>query len=94
MTNLTDPSVRRLLEEPNAGVASTLNADGSVHSTVVWLDVQVRGTASGTTEGADAHIDRLAKKYLDMDAYPWRAPGEQRITFVVDAQRVRHQKAG
>jgi len=54
--------------------------------------VEVRGTATGTTEGADAHIDRLAKKYLGADSYPFRQPGEQRITFVVDAARVRHQK--
>ena len=53
--------------------------------------VEVRGTARGTTEGADAHIDRLAKKYLGKDSYPFRQPGEQRVTFVVDATRVRHQ---
>lgn len=56
--------------------------------------VEIRGTASGTTEGADAHIDRLAKKYLDADAYPFHQPGEQRITYVVTPTRVRHQKQG
>ena len=54
--------------------------------------VEVRGRARGTTEGADAHIDRLAKKYMDLDSYPFRAPGEQRITFLVEPERVRHQK--
>lgn len=54
--------------------------------------VEVRGKAVGRTEGADDHIDRLAKKYLDLDSYPFRQPGEQRITFLVDADRVRHQK--
>ncbi len=56
--------------------------------------VEVRGTATGTTEGADAHIDRLAKKYLGKDSYPFRQEGEQRITYLVDATRVRHQKQG
>ena len=56
--------------------------------------VEVRGTATGTTEGADAHIDRLAKKYLGQDSYPFRQEGEQRITYLVDATRVRHQKQG
>ena len=56
--------------------------------------VEVRGTATSTLEGADAHIDRLAKKYLDADSYPFRQEGEQRVTFLVDAQRVRHQKQG
>lgn len=56
--------------------------------------VEARGTATGTTEGADAHIDRLAKRCIGADGYPFRQPGEQRITYVVDATRVRHQKQG
>jgi PPOX class probable F420-dependent enzyme len=35
--------------------------------------------AEMTEDGADAHIDRLAKKYLDKDRYPFRAPGEVRV---------------
>ena len=54
--------------------------------------VEVRGTARGTTDGADDHIDRLAKRYLDADSYPFRAPDEQRITYVVEPSLVRHQK--
>ena len=41
-----------------------------------------------TTEGADAHIDRLAQKYLGVDAYPWRDPAEQRVIFRVRVDRV------
>lgn len=29
--------------------------------------------------GADAHIDKLAKKYMGVDTYPFRQPGEKRI---------------
>jgi PPOX class probable F420-dependent enzyme len=54
--------------------------------------VEIRGTASGTTEGADDHIDRLAKKYLDADSYPFRQEGEQRITYRVTPTLVRYQK--
>ncbi len=32
-----------------------------------------------TYDGADAHIDRLAKKYLGVDKYPYRGSGEQRV---------------
>ncbi len=53
--------------------------------------VEVRGQARGTTDGADEHIDRLAKKYLDKDEYPFRQPGEQRITYVIEPTLVRHQ---
>jgi PPOX class probable F420-dependent enzyme len=54
--------------------------------------LEVRGRARGRTEGADDHIDRLAKKYMGVDDYPFRQEGEQRITYVVDAERVRHVK--
>ena len=132
-TTIDDPGVARLLDARNHAVVSTLNADGSVHSAVVWVDVldgkvavnsavgrawptnlerdpritvtvydeanpydyvEVRGTAQPRLEGADDHIDRLAKKYLDADSYPYRKDGEQRVTFLVDATRVRHQKQG
>ena len=56
--------------------------------------VEIRGTASGTTDGADEHIDQLAKKYLGQDTYPYRQPGEQRIKFTITPTRVRHQKQG
>ena len=43
--------------------------------------VAVRGTVVAfTTEGADEVIDRLAKKYLGVDTYPYRREGEVRVT--------------
>jgi PPOX class probable F420-dependent enzyme len=46
--------------------------------------IQIRGTVSGeTTDGADAHIDNLAKKYLGKDVYPWRSEKEQRVTYEI-----------
>jgi len=44
-----------------------------------------------THDGADEQIDSLAKKYLGQDTYPWRAPGEQRVTFKLTPVSVRHQ---
>lgn len=32
-----------------------------------------------TEEGADEHIDKLAKKYLGADTYPFRKPEEKRL---------------
>src|SRR5258708_6752139 len=44
--------------------------------------LSVRGrVVQDTHEGADDHIDRLAKKYLGVDEYPGRRAGEQRIKF-------------
>jgi PPOX class probable F420-dependent enzyme len=54
--------------------------------------LEVRGRAEGTTEGADDHIDRLAKKYLNADSYPFRDPSEQRITYLITPEVINHVK--
>jgi PPOX class probable F420-dependent enzyme len=47
--------------------------------------VQIRGRVVDATEkNADSHIDALAKKYLGVDKYPHRAPGEVRIKYVIE----------
>jgi PPOX class probable F420-dependent enzyme len=48
----------------------------------------VRGRAELVDEGADAQIDRLARKYLGQDRYPWRRPGERRVTVRVIAEKI------
>ncbi|HVC29801.1 MAG TPA: PPOX class F420-dependent oxidoreductase [Steroidobacteraceae bacterium] len=39
-------------------------------------------------EGADAHIDKLAKKYLGKDQYPFRQAGEQRVILRIEPERI------
>jgi PPOX class probable F420-dependent enzyme len=39
----------------------------------------IKGTAELIDDGADEHIDRMAKKYLGQDTYPFRQPGEKRV---------------
>jgi PPOX class probable F420-dependent enzyme len=47
--------------------------------------LQVRGRVLNVTEeGADAHIDSLAKKYLGQDKYPFRQPGEVRVKCEIE----------
>jgi PPOX class probable F420-dependent enzyme len=47
--------------------------------------VQIRGRVRrAVEEGADAHIDSLAKKYLDKDTYPHRQPGEVRVMYEIE----------
>jgi hypothetical protein len=49
--------------------------------------LEVRGRVVEITEdGADAHIDRLAKKYLGVDQYPYRQPGEVRVTYKIEPE--------
>jgi len=49
----------------------------------------VRGRVVEVTyEGADDHIDKMAKKYLGQDKYPFRAPGERRIILKIEPEHV------
>ena len=51
--------------------------------------MEIRGEVAEITEdGADAHIDRLAKKYLGKDRYPYRAPGELRVIYKIRPTKV------
>lgn len=50
--------------------------------------VSVTGTAELVEEGADEHINKLAKKYIGMDTYPWRQPGEQRVIVRIRPEKI------
>jgi PPOX class probable F420-dependent enzyme len=57
--------------------------------------VEVRGRAAPAThEGAEAHIDHLARKYLDLDEYPWHDPDQPRLLIRVTPERVVHMYPG
>jgi PPOX class probable F420-dependent enzyme len=127
MAKLQEKHRRFLADNPFVGVLTDLRADGSPHSTVVWVDVEdgkvafntargrakplnlqrdprttllvvdpnnpyrwvaVSGRAELTEEGADEHIDKLSKKYLGKDSYPWRKPEETRVKVLIEPERV------
>jgi len=47
--------------------------------------IQVRGRVRrAAEEGANAHIDTLAKKYLGKDKYPFAQPGEVRVMYEIE----------
>lgn len=52
-----------------------------------YLGIQGRVTEM-TENGADAGIDRLAKKYLGKDKYPWRGPNEVRVLVKITPDKV------
>ncbi len=50
--------------------------------------LEVRGRVVEITEqGAEEHIDRLAKRYLGLDRYPYRQPGEVRVIYKIKPER-------
>ena len=113
MASLSDAQLEFLRDNPFVGVLTTVRADGSLHSTVLSIDVEdgdpvflttrsrakfrhlerdprvsllvvdpahagrwvsVSGTVEISDEQADARVDKLARKYLGQDEYPWRRP--------------------
>jgi PPOX class probable F420-dependent enzyme len=127
MATLTDDQRAFLRDNAFAGVVTTLRADGSPHTTIVWVDeengdvvfntargrakdvnltgdprvsvlmvdpanqykwVSVSGRAELSEDGADAHIDRMAKKYLDKDEYPFRNPEETRVIVRIKPDKI------
>ena len=52
-----------------------------------YLGIQGR-VAEMTEAGADAHIDRMAKKYLNKDKYPFRAAGEVRVLVKIAPNKI------
>ncbi|MFD0887470.1 TIGR03618 family F420-dependent PPOX class oxidoreductase [Streptosporangium algeriense] len=126
MGKLNDDA-KALLSQPIHGWVTTLRPDGSLHSTVVWVDVDgddvifntavgrakerhlranpqvsvsvldpkdafhlvsVSGVAELELDGADEVIDHLANKYLGVETYPYRQPGERRVTVRVRPRQV------
>ena len=63
---------RNIVKNPWVAVSG---ADRNDFYRTLW----VRGRAEIVEDGADAHIDKLAKKYLGADSYPWRKPEETRV---------------
>jgi PPOX class probable F420-dependent enzyme len=53
-----------------------------------YKSVLIRGKVTEITEeGADEHINSLAKKYMDVDEYPFRQDGEVRLIVRVEPER-------
>lgn len=71
-----------------------LKRDGRVAISVVdnenpYAALIIRGKVTEmTTEGADDHIDALAKRYLGADKYPFARPGEVRVIVKIEPEKV------
>jgi PPOX class probable F420-dependent enzyme len=73
-----DKNVRR---DPRVSL-SILDPDNS------YRYLAIRGRVVEITQkGADEHIDSLAQKYLGQP-YPYRQPGEVRVTYKVEPEKV------
>lgn len=77
---------------------SNLERDPRVTCTIVqngnpYEFVEIRGrVVARDNAGADAHIHRLAKKYLDLDEYPFLRPEDRRVLFTIRPDSVFHMR--
>ena len=78
---------KNLARDPRGAISITDNSNP-------YHMVTVRGEVveQVTGEEAEAHIDKLAKKYLDQEKYPRRAPDEKRILLKIRPTRIFHMK--
>jgi PPOX class probable F420-dependent enzyme len=65
----------------------------SMHETTAdggYRNIQIQGRVVDTITGdqAEADIDDLALKYVNQTPYPWRRPDEQRVTYLIEPQRI------
>jgi len=79
---------------------SNAERDGVITLNVMNLEnpyeyVEIEGKLEEVTpDGADEHIDKLAKKYLDADEYPFRSESEERVIVRIEPQKIRHNNPG
>lgn len=72
----------------------SMRRDGRVavavyNSAQPYQQAMIRGkVVSMEHAGADAHIDKMAKKYLGLDSYPFRKAGEQRVIVKIKPEKV------
>jgi hypothetical protein len=52
-----------------------------------YLGIQGR-VVEMTEAGSDAHIDKMAKKYMGKDTYPFRTPEEKRVIVKIAPDKV------
>ena len=84
LVNTADGRVKPRNIRRDARVAISIHNQDNPYSAAF-----VRGRVVEIThEGADELIDKLAKKYLGQDTYPYRQQGEQRVILVIEPEHV------
>ncbi len=54
-----------------------------------WRYLEIRGHVELEDDEDRSFINSIAKKYMNMDEYPFDQPGDERVTFTVNPTRVR-----
>lgn len=78
---------------------TNISRDPRIALSIIYQDnqyemVTVRGkvTEQITGDVAEKHIDKLARKYLNLDKYPRRSKNEQRVILKIKPEKIFHMK--
>src|ERR687892_411259 len=87
-TQITEPIARlfqgkNFARDPRLAI-SVLNGNNPYE----MVTVRGRVTEQMTGSVAEEHIDKMAKKYLGVDKYPGRSPGEKRVVLRIKPQKI------
>ena len=75
---------RNIAREPRVALSWHEHNGTSYHS----IGIQGRVIETIVGDQAEADIDMLAEKYIGQTPYPWRSPGERRVTFLIEPTHV------
>jgi PPOX class probable F420-dependent enzyme len=75
---------RNIENDPRVALSWHETKDAGYHS----VSIQGRVVETITGDQAEKDIDDLAQKYIGQSPYPWRSPGEQRVTYVIEPVKV------
>jgi PPOX class probable F420-dependent enzyme len=75
---------RNIESDPRVALSWHETTDSGYHS----ISIQGRVVDTITGDQAEKDIDDMAQKYIGQSPYPWRSPGEQRVTYVIEPEKV------
>ena len=75
---------RNLEHDGRVAMSWHTHEGGGYHS----AGIQGRVVETYTGDQAEKDIDDLAQKYIGQSPYPWRSPGEQRVSFLIEPTHV------
>ena len=85
LVNTTDTGrVKSKYLKPGSKVALSIFDQNNPYEKVVISGKVIERTKSGASD----HIDKLAKKYINQDKYPWNKPGVDRVIVRIEPEHV------
>jgi PPOX class probable F420-dependent enzyme len=76
---------RNMRREPRVAISI---ASASEEDPYERVNIRGRVVEIDESDEANAHVDRLTRKYTDHESYPWHKPNERRVVFRIAPEQV------